>query len=163
MKKLRKTIKLCILRGTQGVRPPAAEGSLLPAGIRGAGIFECIVVYCCVCVHVFSCVYISTSLYFYAYLHMYSHSAVICVLYCVYLPAGIMGATVFDIWAYCCVYVCICVCTLQKVVCLKYIYKVAGVFLYVLSVNQSDCVYRFIRFLWLCFIFYVPARFSIVQ
>ena len=97
MKKLRKTIKLCILRGTQGVRPPAAEGSLLPAGIRGAGIFECIVVYCCVSVHVFSFVYISTYLYFYAYLHMYSHSAVSFVFYCVYLPAVIMGASVFDI------------------------------------------------------------------
>ena len=97
MKKLRKTIKLCILRRTQGVRPPAAEGSLLPAGIRGAGIFECIVVYCCVSVHVFSFVYISTYLYFYAYLHMYSHSAVSFVFYCVYLPAVIMGASVFDI------------------------------------------------------------------
>ena len=107
MKKLRKTIKLCILRGTQGVRPPAAEGSLLPAGIRGAGIFECIVVYCCACVHVFSSVYISTSLYFNAYL-------------------------------------CI--------------YKVGGVFVFVLSVNQSNSFLGLLC-LCLCFIFYVPARF----
>ena len=66
------------------------------------------------------------------------------------------------------VYIIGSVCALYKrvvfaYVCLKYIYKVGGVFVFVLSVNQSDCVFRFIRFLWLCFIFYVPARFSIVQ
>ena len=150
MKKLRKTIKLCILRGTQGVRPPAAEGSLLPAGIRGAGIFECIVVYCCVCVHVFSCVYISTYLYFYAYLHMYSHSAlsfvfILCLSACWYY-----GGQRF--W-HLSVLLCICLHLyvyftkgLCLYVCLKYIYEVVGVFVYVLSVNQSDCVFRFNMF-----------------
>ena len=49
------------------------------------------------------------------------------------------------------VYIIGSVCALYKrvvfaYVCLKYIYKVGGVFVFVLSVNQSNCVFRFIMF-----------------
>ena len=65
------------------------------------------------------------------------------------------------------VYIIGSVCALYKrvvfaYVCLKYIYKVGGVFVFVLSVNQSNSFLGLLC-LCLCFIFYVPARFSIVQ
>ena len=49
------------------------------------------------------------------------------------------------------VYIIGSVCALYKrvvfaYVCLKYIYKVGDVFVFVLSVNQSNCVFRFIMF-----------------